>query len=220
MNKLKMGDRVKVIEGLYKGKVVKVVRADHPHSQNIIPTIRGELQNGIMHYFCISDLELLQPSLDTLFVGDLVFDEDGVRVCVLGVCGEVIFLSADNHIYIGYSTTITEMKKDGYKLKNSDTLHLPKDTAPMCFRGTKGCEACNWRESEIGYYSPCPEHDEEEKTTPTIEIKGKKTITQAILDKILYIGEKIPEAVANDNRLKFVVLGTPQELIDETNETK
>jgi hypothetical protein len=43
-----------------------------------------------------------------------------------------------------------------------------------------------------------------------------KTITQAILDKILYIGDKIPEAVAEDKRPKFVVLGTPQELIDET----
>jgi hypothetical protein len=43
-----------------------------------------------------------------------------------------------------------------------------------------------------------------------------KTINQAILDKILYIGEEIPEGVANDKRQKFVVLGTPQELIDET----
>ena len=41
-------------------------------------------------------------------------------------------------------------------------------------------------------------------------------IEQAILDKILYIGNKIPEGVANDKRSKFVVLGSPQELIDET----
>jgi len=44
-----------------------------------------------------------------------------------------------------------------------------------------------------------------------------KTVEQAILDKILYIGEEIPKAVAEDPRPKFVVLGTPQELIDETN---
>ena len=43
----------------------------------------------------------------------------------------------------------------------------------------------------------------------------KKTLEQAILDKILYIGDEIPKSVAEDKRSKFVVLGTPQELIDE-----
>lgn len=42
-----------------------------------------------------------------------------------------------------------------------------------------------------------------------------KTLTQAILDKILYIGEEIPDGLTSDNRPKFIVLGTPQELIDE-----
>jgi hypothetical protein len=45
-----------------------------------------------------------------------------------------------------------------------------------------------------------------------------KTIKQAILDKLLYIGEEIPSGVAEDKRPKFVLLGTPQELIDETTE--
>ena len=43
-----------------------------------------------------------------------------------------------------------------------------------------------------------------------------KTVEQAILDKILFIGEEIPLRLANDKRPKFVVLGCPQELIDET----
>ena len=42
-----------------------------------------------------------------------------------------------------------------------------------------------------------------------------KTITEKIQDKILYIGEEIPSGVAEDKRPKFVLLGTPQELIDE-----
>lgn len=42
-----------------------------------------------------------------------------------------------------------------------------------------------------------------------------KTINQAILDKILYIGNDIPESLATDARAKFIVLGSPQELIDE-----
>jgi hypothetical protein len=42
-----------------------------------------------------------------------------------------------------------------------------------------------------------------------------KTINQAILDKILYIGNEIPSSLISDGRSKFIVLGTPQELIDE-----
>ncbi len=43
----------------------------------------------------------------------------------------------------------------------------------------------------------------------------KKTIEKAVLDKILFIGYKIPDGVSDD-RPKFILLGTPQELIDET----
>lgn len=39
-------------------------------------------------------------------------------------------------------------------------------------------------------------------------------LEQALLDRILYIGEEIPGAVADDGRPKFVLLGTPQEFID------
>lgn len=47
-------------------------------------------------------------------------------------------------------------------------------------------------------------------------LRTKKTIEQAILDKIYYIGNQIPDAVAKDKRSKFVILGTPQKLINET----
>lgn len=46
----------------------------------------------------------------------------------------------------------------------------------------------------------------------------KKTTEQALLEKILYIGNKIPESLISDGRPKFIVLGTPQEFIDETTE--
>ncbi len=45
-----------------------------------------------------------------------------------------------------------------------------------------------------------------------------KTTEQALLEKILYIGDKIPESLLSDERPKFIVLGTPQEFIDETTE--
>ena len=46
----------------------------------------------------------------------------------------------------------------------------------------------------------------------------KITTEQAIRDKILYIGNEIPEGLISDKRPKFIVLGTPQEFIDETSE--
>ena len=44
------------------------------------------------------------------------------------------------------------------------------------------------------------------------------TTKQALLERILYIGNEIPEGLIKDNRPKFIVLGTPQEFIDETSE--
>lgn len=43
-----------------------------------------------------------------------------------------------------------------------------------------------------------------------------KTTEQALREKIFYIGDKLPESVMDDSRPKFIVLGTPQEFIDET----
>ena len=45
-----------------------------------------------------------------------------------------------------------------------------------------------------------------------------KTTEQALQEKILYIGDEIPESLMTDKRPKFIVLGTPQEFIDETSE--
>ena len=44
----------------------------------------------------------------------------------------------------------------------------------------------------------------------------KKTIEESLRDRILYIGNEIPEALANDLRDKFILLGCPQDVIDET----
>jgi len=44
----------------------------------------------------------------------------------------------------------------------------------------------------------------------------KKTIEQSMLDRILYIGKEIPDGVSKDTRSKFVLLGFPQQVIDET----
>jgi hypothetical protein len=43
-----------------------------------------------------------------------------------------------------------------------------------------------------------------------------KTVEQALLDKILFIGKEMPIGFTYDTRPKFIVLGTIQEFIDET----
>ena len=47
----------------------------------------------------------------------------------------------------------------------------------------------------------------------TIEMVDKD-----ILDKIVYIGEEIPESLTTDKRSKFVLLGNPEEFITNLKE--
>lgn len=46
------------------------------------------------------------------------------------------------------------------------------------------------------------------------------TLKQSIQERILYIGEEIPESLMKDKRPKFILLGTPQEFIDENSNVK
>ena len=46
-----------------------------------------------------------------------------------------------------------------------------------------------------------------------------KTIQEVLLERILYIGDEIPESLIKDKRQKFIILGTPQEVIDEVNQS-
>lgn len=47
-----------------------------------------------------------------------------------------------------------------------------------------------------------------------------KTVEEALLQRILYIGNTIPLTMGMDNRPKFIVLGTPQELVDDIKGTE
>ena len=42
-----------------------------------------------------------------------------------------------------------------------------------------------------------------------------KTIEVSLRDRILFIGNEIPESLAKDHRMKFVVLGCPQDVLAE-----
>ena len=43
----------------------------------------------------------------------------------------------------------------------------------------------------------------------------KRTIEQVLLNKLLYIGDEIPNGVNKDKRSKFVLLGNPRQFINE-----
>lgn len=43
----------------------------------------------------------------------------------------------------------------------------------------------------------------------------KKTIEESILKRIIYVGDKLPVSLLDDERPKFILLGNPQEVIDE-----
>jgi hypothetical protein len=45
------------------------------------------------------------------------------------------------------------------------------------------------------------------------EMKAK--IEQTVLDRILFIGDKLPELREDDNRVKYVLLGLPADHLDE-----
>lgn len=47
----------------------------------------------------------------------------------------------------------------------------------------------------------------------------KKSVEASLRDRIFYIGNEIPGPVAHDHRAKFVVLGCPQDVIDETDQS-
>ena len=42
-----------------------------------------------------------------------------------------------------------------------------------------------------------------------------KTVEKSMLDRILYIGNEIPESLMTDKRDKFILLGCPQDIINE-----
>lgn len=44
------------------------------------------------------------------------------------------------------------------------------------------------------------------------------TIRQALLDRILYVGGKVPTDLMEDERPKFILLGTPQQFMDDVTE--
>ena len=96
------------------------------------------------------------------------------------------------------------------KIKKEDQLHglEPKKAKVKNEKAPKllGWQAYGMDGKKIGPYMPIDQ--------PKKAVKGK-TLEQALLDRILYVGEELPDGVAQDKRPKFVLLGSPAELIKE-----
>ncbi len=139
---------------------------------------RLEFQNGQRDILTDDVLELLEPSLDTLFVGDVVVDF-GVEKKISGICGGIVFIK-ELPIRIGEDTfkgkgavvgyTIKDLKDKGYTLKQSpegSEDDVCEDKGRHCWDRNHPCVDC------------CFCHDPK-----LIEIDGKKYNKSDILEKI------------------------------------
>ena len=123
MAKFKIGDQVRVIKEhdyFEIGEILTVDEDDFP------PRCISE-KTGKRWAVSENKLELVEKTLDTLEVGDVLVDKDGSECQVLGVCGRVIFLSLFNDFDMaGDYYTKEELKSRGYKLKQPDQPQTPK----------------------------------------------------------------------------------------------
>lgn len=69
--------------------------------------------------------------LENLKVGDVIVNKVGDKKKVLGICGEVYFMSAKDNFNVYYSGyTLHDLKKDGYKVYTGPTPQ-PDPTADI-----------------------------------------------------------------------------------------
>ena len=118
---MKKGDRVKIIaDGEYKGFWGEILE--------ISPYYHVKIYNGVTQRFSSHHLELIEPSLDCLMVGDVLVDKDGDEGEVLGVT-EKLF-ARDYHIIKGQEINWYESKTakySGFKLKGTEETEYAYD---------------------------------------------------------------------------------------------
>jgi len=75
--------------------------------------------NGNSH---VSDIKLLARTLDDLEEGDVIMDDSGDEVMILGICSKMHFVSEINNFKFadGLGYTLDELKNDGYTLKQEE----------------------------------------------------------------------------------------------------
>jgi uncharacterized protein YodC (DUF2158 family) len=118
MNKFNVGDRVRVESGGtycyggYDGVVGQVL------SSEMYSYVK--LQSGQVRAFPEDDLTKVEPSLDTLMLGDVLVDntDDYLRT-VQGLMGNIVFYTHSNGE--SYFESIEELKEYSWKLKSAST---------------------------------------------------------------------------------------------------
>ena len=112
----KIGQLVRVKDGLNEGRVAKIIK------QNAIGWCDIEFNNGNRDCYHRNDLEPVSKSFDHPFVGDVYENKDGKRM-VLGASGRGILLSCLND-YNSSSCgfwTKEELIEDNYKIIDTET---------------------------------------------------------------------------------------------------
>lgn len=118
--KYKKGDIVQITVGAYEGTVAKVIKEEKFGAL-------VETTAGIRYYVAYSDLAPRELSWDTLFAGDVLQSRRGEYIIVLGILGELVFLSNfSNKEYAGGIYTKKELQDAGYTIKGTtkETLEL------------------------------------------------------------------------------------------------
>lgn len=95
-------------------KFIKITKIDEKLYYDILDKDKKKIVG--CDCFTPDDLEPVKKTLDTLEVGDIVEDENGKRK-VLGVCGEVYFMSRqDDFDPYSLGFTAKQLKDDGFKV--------------------------------------------------------------------------------------------------------
>lgn len=123
MAKFKKGDRVRATRNIsltpVKAGAVGTVDDDNDDCPYVIwDGFEGDNRWPALEE---TELELLNPSWDNLQVGDILIDDDGDEHRVLGVCGEIIFVSdSDDHRESYLYNTAYEFQQGGWTIKGSE----------------------------------------------------------------------------------------------------
>ena len=73
----------------------------------------------------------------------------------------------------------------------------------------------NIEKKELAHIDVCVDGEVIRFIPESLLEKEREKVREETLERILYIGNEIPEGLMNDKRAKFVLLGTPQDFLDK-----
>lgn len=144
-NKFKVGDKVKVREGLIANKYYGAVRCDSSMTKMsgrvfVIDCIRDSYYGVESHAFVWSD-EMLEPAektLDNLYAGDFIKSGSSVRKVLAAVDGCYLLSHIEKYTHAFAWYTVNELREGGY---NFIELDAPEPTIEIDGKKYKKADA-------------------------------------------------------------------------------